>query len=882
MVKRVTLSVALFVLSITPPALSSVNTTAGVSTGKNTSGEVFKIPVRLTSRIFLPKPPETQIPQTLPLPRVDSKLPRLGSKVGLVLPSEIYKPNERVKEEGGFFSCGQPSDKQIYTKAVEAFNKGNYSEAKRLFEKLLAEYPSSPYTLKAAYYIGYIEYVEGNYQKALKTFQQLCTNPYNFPWKKYSCQNAVVAALQLGDYQTAERVAQNVFWKKFLLWLEGKIDDKTFWEFLKHYNCDELGNPYADYCRYVKGYLNPAGELAENLPQRFLRSIELKRLLLKASEGGYITPQLLERYVNNPSVGNQLLELYILGLIKRGDYEQALRWLSELKNRNPEAAKTLAIYLIEKNPAVGGEVLKIVPAQEVAAVYAKALYNGGRYAEALRIAQTYRLDYVGGLAAYRLGDYYRAAQLLSRVPQKDETVYRLLLDTYLRLREEEKFKKTLSEVKNRYPQLYGEYLGWYYYYKGDWKKAAQHLKNPLYKAVALYNAGEYDRVLQILRGNNGTLAKLLKARALLAKGQFSKTLELLSGVNTPDADFLKGIALFAEGKYRTAAAYFERVKNYPPALLYLANCYFNEGKYREAEKLYFQFIKLYPQSPLVGDAYLGLINVYLNTGDPRLANYLLGIVEKYPNLLSEEALLKLAESFYKNGEPSKALKLASKLVKSKNPYIRGKALLLMAKLEPSKAPIYLERAVKLGIPQISSEAAVELAEYYLSHNNSRKAREVLERYGNLVSDVKTLINLYAKVGEFNRAYKLLEQMIPADNSYTVLAYDIARKYGKPEFYALALNSLDPKIATYSAYELERFYLKRGDLKDALKTVLVLKVRKIRYEPVYSKAFYLIVENLYDKGYVKDACSLLDEINTHYLTPKEKLKLEKIKKTCVGT
>jgi len=856
------LAFAVLTLFGASPSVSAVKTAEG-------GEQLFKIPVKLRSELFLPKYAgrlnhRFEVPSAVP--------PTAPSKTGLVLPAEIYEPKEKIKGEG--FSCGQPTDKSLYAKGVEAFNGGDYRRAKEYFERLLAEYPSSPFTLKAAYYLGVIEFKEGNYDRAYEIFKNLCKSPYAFPWKDYACYNAVISALRLGKFAEAEELARPYsFWRSLVLWLQNRIGDS---ELLKNLNCSSLEEPYRNYCLYLRAYLNPSQRV--ELPPKYAKSVELKKVLTAAGGGGYLSTEEVRRYLSTP-LGTKILEVHTYGLIKRGDYRNALRWLAELYRRDKNAARNLAIFLIEKNPAFGGEVLKVVPDRKVAEVYAKVLYNAGDYRRALEVAKRYGFYGVGGLAAYRLGDYRLSAELLSKVPVKDRLTYRVLLEDYLRLGRLEELKNLLKEVEKRYPDLYREYLGWYYYYKRDWEKAAQYLNDPLYKATCYYNLGEYGKVLSLIQNADNPHARLLLAETYLALGRLDRAAEVLEGVNLPDAYFLKGLVLFARGNYREAAYYFEKVKNAPKGLLWLAHSYYNLGDYGRAKELYLEFIRRYPNDPRVGDAYMGLVNIYLNAGDTSLARYLSGVAEKFPDLLSEEVKVKLTESLLKNGETRRAYEIARSLVDSKNPFVRGRALLILAAADPKNAPRYLEEAVRLRLPEISSRAVEMLVDYHLRRGEVKKAKTLVEKYGNLINSPDKLLGLYLRTGEFDKAYKLLKQLIAADNRYTLRAFEIAKRYKRAEFFNLSLNSLDAKVATLSARALVEHHLKEKNLRDALKVVMLLKVRGVRYEPYYSEAFAEVVNALYSAGYLKDACKLLTEVNESKLPPAERGKIEKIKKVC---
>ena len=847
----------------------------GSSTQQGVPKKEFKIPVEVTTRYFVEKPVE-EPPKKLPL---EVKVELSASKIGLVYPKEIYIPHEKVKVESSFFSCGQPSDKELYAKAVSAFNKKDFKSAEALFLELLYKYPNSPYALKAKYYLGVIAFLEGNYRKAYRIFKELCQSPYNFEWKKFACYNAVIAGLHIGVHDL-KAASSHPFWHHYLLWLEGKEDDYTLSRSL---NCSTLEEPYRNYCYYLRSFLNPSSE-GVNLPPYYRRSLELRKALLELLGGRRIDPAKVRAFISDPRYGTDFEYFYTYYLISWGDYKRAIRYLADLARRDPKRAVKLAELLVARAPQLGPQVLSVVNAPEVWEVYLTALYNLGKDRYVLKYAPSLGLYRLAGYAAYRLGDYERAALYLKRVKNKNRTDERLLLDALLRTHRWEELLSILKGVKNRYPDLYREYLGWYYYYRGDWAKAAALLKSPLYRAVAYFNLGAYQKALALVENLSTPEAKLLKAKALLALGRFKEAASTAASLHSPEGYYIAGLAYFASGDYKRAAYYFKRVvrysDKYPQALLRLADSYYNLGYYDAAKRYYLLYIKRYPRGKDIADAYIGLINVYLVTGDSSIADYVYRAVEKYPDLVPEGVKLKLAQAFIRNGEIAKAKKLLEELIKSSDPYVRGEAYLLMAKVEPDRAEEYLKKALQMGSPEIRSRAVVALIEYYLRKGEKEKAKLLLDKYEKDITDMGTLIELYTRLGEFKRLYYLLQELIAADNSYTKKAFEIAERYHRPEFYELALYSLDPKIAAKAAYELEQLALKRGDLKRALKYALLLKVRKLKYEPIYSRALFEVAVKLYDEGYKTDACRLVEEVNPDYLpSAAERLKLETIKANC---
>ena len=839
--------------------------------------KVITIPVEVTSKVFYPKPQE-EVPDKFPVevnPEVDTH------KVALIYPKEIYKPQEEVKVESSFFSCGKPKAKTLYAEGVKAFQKGDYQKTKAYLLRLINEYPQSPYSIKARYYLGYIAFVEGNFKQAYETFKNLCQLPYNFAWKTYACYNTVISGLYIGIHDK-KAAAISDFWSNYLNWLEGKISDEEFYRSL---HCETLEQPYRIYCIYLKQYLNPSDTTAQ-LPPYYQRSLEIRKIVLKLLSGSFANADAstLRTLLNTSRYGEDLTYYYTLYLINNGNYDRALNLIETLKERNSKKALELAKTLASLSSQYAYQLLKLFPqSKELWEIYLKELYNLKNYTAVVQYASSFGLYRLAGYAAYKLGRYDLAAQYISKVWNKNIEDYRILLDSLLRLKRWNQFLTLLQEVKDKYPNLYKEFLGWYYYYKGDWLKAASLLKEPLFKAIAYFNAGYYDKALNLLKGLHSPETKLLKAKIYLAKGYFDKAIDALKDVGTEEAIYLKGLAFFAKGNYREAAFYFSKLLNqiglYPDALLKLADSYYNLGYYDYAKHYYLEFIRLFPNSRLVNNAYLGLANIYLQTGDLQIANLLYKVIKRNPTVEGNELKLKLAEGFIKAGALKKAKELLKDLLRSNNDFYRGEALILLSQIEPDKKLQYLQEALKISFPQIRSEAAIELVEYYLSKGDKRKALETLERYEKDINNPQKLIELYTKLGAFDRVYSLLRELIAADNKYTVDAYNIAKKYHIIEFYKLALYSLDPKIASNSAYQLERFYLKKGNLKEALKYVLYLKMKNLKYEPTFSQAMFLAVKTLADKGYIKDACSLIGEINSRYLNSDQKLELETIKITC---
>ncbi len=838
-------------------------------------GKVFHIPVKVLSRAYIPKFKE-KVPKTVP---IEVSVVLNAEKVGLYYPKEIFKPDERVKKRRGLFSCGGPEAEEIYYSAVSYFKKGNFAKAEGKFKKLIYLYPEHPLVLKAKYYLGYIYFQRGNYKKAYEIFKELGKIPYTFSWKKFAKYNAVISGLYLGikDYEAAQ---SHEFWRLYLDWLSGKVGDSAVYS----YDCNKLEIPYRNYCLYLKAFINPS--IAESqIPPEYRKSVEVRRLISSLLSGSFTGQNLneLKKYFNLPDYGVDVEYIYIYYLLNYGRFNEALPLIVELYGKNPEKGLELAKLYASRSLERTREILRYINAPELWKLYIKELYNLGRYSEVLNLAPKYGLYKLAAYSAYKLGKYDIAAKYFAKAETLTENDYRLWLDSLLRTKNWKRFMEVLNRIKTIYPETYKEFLGWYYYAKGDFAKAINFLKYKLYKAVAYLNLGAYENVIRELENDNSYSGKLIKAKAFLSMGRYDAVLKTLQGLDSPEALYLKGLASFAKGDFVSAVNIFKKLltytDKYPLAIVKLADSYYNLGDYRKAKYYYLKYIRSFPKGEYISDAYIGLINIYTLTGDPSLADYIYGILKKYPHLVSEEVKLKLAEGLVKNGKTEKAKEILNELVKSNNNYIKAQAMLLLAEIEPSKKVEYLKKVIQIGEPQQKSEAVIELVEYYISKGDKRKAETTLVRYENLITDFDRLVELYIRLGDFDRLYNLLMELIPVNVKYADKAYYIAKNYRRIEFYKLATYSKDAKIVTDAVKHLTDFYLKKGNLKDALKTALILKVRNIKLEPTYSKLYLKLAKVLNQKGYKTDACTLLKEVNTKYLSTEEKLTYETLKVDC---
>ena len=131
-----------------------------------------------------------------------------------------------LKSESVKKSDGQPekelSENEVYTRAKQAFDKGDVETAREGFETFLKRYPKSTIADNAQFWVGEIYYREKWYEKAILEYQKVI--------EKYPKGNKVPAALlkqglaffNLGDKVNARLILKELV-KKYPGSNEGKI-----------------------------------------------------------------------------------------------------------------------------------------------------------------------------------------------------------------------------------------------------------------------------------------------------------------------------------------------------------------------------------------------------------------------------------------------------------------------------------------------------------------------------------------------------------------------------------------------------------------------------------------------------------------------------------
>jgi len=173
-------------------------------------------------------------------------------------------------------------------------------------------------------------------------------------------------------------------------------------------------------------------------------------------------------------------------------------------------------------------------------------------------------------------------------------------------------EEALKAVKERYPELYKEYLGWSFFRKGDWLSALNYFEDPYYRALSYYNLKRYEDVLRVLQGIDHPKARLLKAKSALFLGKPSLARSFLTESSSEEL-YLLGLSYFMEGEYERSIDYFKKVPKDSPfgarALMKTGDALYNLGKVNAAKEVYWEVLKSFPEDPLASQATLALLGM---------------------------------------------------------------------------------------------------------------------------------------------------------------------------------------------------------------------------------------------------------------------------------
>ncbi len=815
----------------------------------------FDLQVEIVAQEIEEKP-KLEPPQTIPLKNPEPL--DLSSKL-LQPPKEMeFKPV--AKEKGSVLSCGESKDAVAYRLGVDRYLSGDFVGAEKELSKVLVL--RSPYKPMAQYVLGLIRLEEGQRSEALKFFEDSCQLPHRY--KNSACELYYALSFELREVVSKN---ENPLWRVIY-----EIKDKNTYREPK---CQEV--VFKKYCDYVLNFVK--GEVKEE----YKDSTTLRKGILLFQEGRFDEAERLMVEYSKPAKPHREVALYYLGLIalQKNDTKRAYQYASLLETLNREYAKSLYSQIAQKDILLAKTTHSITKDSSFLELAGIIAYNQGNYQLALSDFLEAKSIKYAVYSAVRIGDYRTAYSLLEGKREKDREDYLWLLESaYWANFPMEELLKTLKE---RYPELYEEYLGWSLFRKGDWLSALNQFKDPYYRALCYYNIKRYEDVLRTLQGINHPRARILRAKSALFLNKPALARTFLLG-ESPEELYLFGLSYFLEGAYEKSLEYFNRVPKEGPlgarALMKMGDALYNLGRVSHAKEVYWEVLKRFPEDPLASQATLSLLEMGERDLSQRERERLIRTyLQKEPNSpYAQDMKYQLASLLIERGENEEAEGLLMELLDG-SPSLRYKAMLKLALIERNaeKKLKLLQKAYKEGNSEESATARKELIKLYEELGNLQNLAELLE-VGDL-SERERAMQIYASMEMWDRATTLADQLIGVgyrSPTFERFLWQIYERTKDRKVLTYLTKSQDNDLSAQAKLEMARLLKSEGKLREALEYYVDISLSH-RGAQLYNSAILEGAQTFLELDLKRDASCFLDRVDTKTLSGEERVKIEELKR-----
>jgi TolA-binding protein len=815
----------------------------------------FDLQVEIVAKEVEEKP-KLSPPQNLPLK---------GSEPMDLSPRLLEHPKEMefipvAKVEGDSLSCGKPKDAIAYKVGVDHYLKGDFLSAEKELSSILTM--PSPYRPMAEYVLGLIKLGEGQRSEALKFFENSCKVPHRY--RDAACELYYALNFELkGSVPKNENPLWSVIYE---------IKEKKNY---REPSCQEV--VFKNYCSYVLDFVK--GEVKEG----YKDSTTLRRAIVLFQAGKLDEAEKLFLEYSKPAQPYRDVALYYLGLIalQKKDTNRAYHYSSVLETLNMEYANSLysqiaqmdvlfarITYSITKNPSF----------LELAGIIA---YNRGDYQLAFSNFLEAKNTRYAVYSAIRKGDYRTAYTLLEGKREKDREDHLWLLESayWANLPMEEHLKA----VKERYPELYKEYLGWSFFRKGDWLSALSYFENPYHKALCYYNLKKYEDVLKVLQGIDHPKVGLLKAKSALFLGKSALARSFLTE-NSPEELYLLGLSYFIEGEYERSIDYFKKVPKESPfgakALMKTGDALYNLGNVDSAKEVYWEVLKSFPEDPLASQATLALLGMEERELPPSDREKLIkSYLQKEPNSpYAQELKYQLADLLIKREEKKEAERLLIELFEG-NTLLKYRALLKLATIEEDKRNkvVLLYKVYKEGSSEESAIARKELIKLYEELGDQQSMAELLED-GSL-SDKERAVQIYANIGRWDKALTLANQLTSLgyrSPSFDNTLWKIYENTKDRNILTTLTKSQDINLSAKAKLEMAKLLKAEGKPREALEYLVDISLNN-KGAQIYNLAILEGVQTFLELRLKRDASCFLNRVDANSLSREERVKIERLKK-----
>jgi len=627
-------------------------------------------------------------------------------------------------------------------------------QAEKFFKVSYKKYPSSAYADYAVYSLGWIFYRKGAYQKAAQYFKQGSLSYPNSPIYSHMLFWLAESYMKNGNIDAAER-----YFTKFL---ESSPDPS-----LKIPTLFELAR-----IKFYKKEYRASKKILKTLLNLKISEILLPKIYLLMGWCEYFLDdpsglKTFSRVMILPNISSELTEeafygksLCALQQQKPGIAENLLKKLGPSSRWYGGVAIELAnFYFNQKDYKRAGDFCTLIfqsyaktPYIEKAyMILGNCAYNTKDYTHA---AEYYTRVIMGkvddlrpmaiftkGLSFYQIGSFREAIDswenLLKRYPKfprRLEAIY-WVGSAYLNLQKNKQaafYFNQLKKDKVLYPKALMQ-LARYWFAQQSWRRAL----STLHRFLQLYPHHVYTGYCKGMIGEiYFNLKNYPKAAQWVSKAlkdpRRSKDKEFQAKLT-----FLLGQIAYRQGNFDGAIDYFDWVASKLPenafsdkALYWKSMSYFSQRAYEKAVISFKAFVKKFPESSRVPNAYLKIADSYYNLRNYTLSNFYYqkaSVLQKGENVKEKAAYGKIL-SFYQQKEFESFYRVAKLFIQT-----------------------YPNSSMVMDVIQM-------LAEYYENQGETDKEVDLLEgfvkhhRASKQIDAIRfKLVKLYEKKGLYNSA-----------------------------------------------------------------------------------------------------------------------------------
>jgi len=807
----------------------------------------FDLQVEIVAKEVEEKP-KLSPPQNLPLKGSEP----MDLSSGLLEPPKAMEFIPVARVEGDGLSCGKPKDATAYKVGVDHYLKGDFLRAEKELSSILTM--SSPYRPMAEYVLGLIKLEKGQRSEALKFFENSCRVPHRY--RDSACELYYALNFELkGSVPKNENPLWSVIYE---------IKEKKTY---REPNCQEV--VFKNYCNYVLDFVK--GKVREE----YKDSTTLRRAIVLFQTGKLDEAEKLFLEYSKPTKLYRDVALYYLGLValQKKDTNRAYQYASFLETLNIEYANSLYSQIAQRDVLLARITYSITKDPSFLELAGIIAYNRGDYKLALSNFLDAKNIKYAVYSAIRMGDYKTAYTLLEGKREKDREDYLWLLESayWADLPMEE----PLKAVRERYPELYKEYLGWSFFRKGDWLSALSYFEDPYHRALCYYNLKKYEDVLKVLQGIDHPKAKLLKAKSALFLGKPALARSFLTE-SSPEELYLLGLSYFMEGEYERSIDYFKKVPKESPfgarALMKTGDALYNLGKVDSAKEVYWEVLKGFPEDQLASQATLALLGMEERELPPSDREKLIkSYLQKEPNSPYAQELL------IKRGEKKEAEKLLIELFEGNSP-LKYKALLKLASIEEDKKnkAVLLYKVYKEGSSEESAIARRELIKLYEELGDLQSVAELLES-GDL-SDKERAVQIYANIQRWDKAIAIANQLTSLgykSPSFDNTLWKIYEDTRDRNILTALTKSQDINLSAKAKLEMAKLLKAEGKPREALEYLVDISLNN-KGAQVYNSAILEGVQIFLELRLRRDASCFLERVDVNTLSREERVKIERLK------